>query len=243
MRLHFTFELENENMPIDYRRKFVSYIKFCVENSDKDFYEELYGKGRTVSKDFVMSFYFIPETRISKEQIYVNSKKIILKISTPDSYLGIQIYNAICKQKLKWYKLSDINTIRLVKVYAEKERVITQKSVIFNAISPIVIRDHNKETGKDWFYTFEDEQAVDILKRNLKSDLEKKFDRNISYDIEQLKIEFLKMKKVVVQNYGLNIQCSLGTFKMEGESYLLQYLYQRGIGGKRSLGFGYLELL
>lgn len=242
MRFHFTFELENENIEVDYRRKFVSYIKYCIKDNSNELFEELYGEGKNTNKDFTISFYFFPDTNINKDTIYVKSKRIIMKVSTPDTYIGIQIYNALCKQKLVWYKISN-NAIRLLKINIEKEKVITQKSVVFNAIAPIIIRDHRKETGKDWFYTFEDENAVDILKRNLKNELKEKFNRNIDYDIEQLQIEFLKMKKVIIKNYGLKIQCSIGTFKMEGESYLLQCLYQRGIGSKRSLGFGYLELV
>ena len=110
-------------------------------------------------------------------------------------------------------------------------------------MSPIVIRDHNRETGKDWFYTFEDELAAEILKRNLITELQGKFSRDISYDIKQLKINFIRMRKVIVKNYELKIPCSLGVFSMEGEQYLLQYLYQRGIGSKRGLSFGYLELI
>jgi len=243
VRLHFTLELENEKLPIDYRRKVISYLKFCIEKSDSDFYEDCYGIGKNESKDFAMAVYFIPETQFCKDSIYVRSKKMVLNISTPDAYVGIQLYNALCSQKFVWYKLADDNAVRMVSAHSEKEKVITQRRAMFNTLSPIVIRDHNSETGKDWFYTFEDEKAADILKRNLKSELEGKFDRDISYDIDSLQIEFIKMKKVIVQSYELKIACSLGTFSLEGEQYLLEYLYQRGIGSKRSLIFGYLELI
>ena len=148
----------------------------------------------------------------------------------------------MCKQKYKWYKPSDENALRVITINQQNEKIITQRKAVFNTLSPIVIRDHNRETGKDWFYTFEDELARRI-KRNLITELEGKFPRDISYDIKQLKINFLRMRKVIVKNYELKIPCSLGVFSMEGEQYLLQYLYQRGIGSKRGLSFGYVDLI
>ncbi|WP_069998569.1 CRISPR-associated endoribonuclease Cas6 [Cellulosilyticum sp. I15G10I2] len=243
MRIHFTMELKNESIPIDYRRKFISYLKFCIEESNPKFYQELYGKGKNINKDFTMAAYFVPQTNFLKNSIVVKSKKVVLNLSTPDAYLGVQFYNALCSKKHTWYPFSKDNAIRLVEIHSEREKLITQRQAVFNTLSPIIIRDHDRDTGKDWFYTFEDEEAVSVLKRNLKGELTGKFDRDISQDIEQLEIEFLHMKKVVIKSYELKIPCSLGTFKMEGESYLLQYLYLRGVGGKRSLGFSYLELL
>lgn len=243
MRLHFTLELANEELTLDYRRKIVSYLKFCIQKSNKELYEELYGKGKNTNKDFTLSIYFVPETQLCKDNIQVKSKRMVLNVSTPDAYMGIQLYNALCRQKYIWYKLSDVNAVRLVETHSEKEKIITQNKVVFNTLSPIVIRDHDRQTGKDWFYTFEDEMAVSILKRNLKYELKEKFSRDINRDIDQLKIEFIRMKKVIVRNYELKIPCSLGVFSVEGEQYLLQYLYQRGIGGKRSMAYGYIELV
>lgn len=243
MRLHFTMELKDENIPIDYRRKFISYLKSCLEKGDPKFYQELYGKGKNINKDFTMAAYFVPETQFFNDYIAVKSKKIILNLSTPDTYLGVQFYNALCNEKYKWHSLSEDNAIRLIEIHTEREKLITQNKAVFRTLSPIVIRDHDQDTRKDWFYTFEDKEAVSVLKRNLKRELDGKFNRDISQDIEQLKIEFLKMKKVVVKSYEMKIPCSLGVFMMEGEPYLLQYLYLRGVGSKRSLLFSYLELL
>jgi CRISPR-associated endoribonuclease Cas6 len=243
MRFNFTFELENEELNVDYRRKVISFLKQALEKSDKDFYKEMYGKGVNSSKDFTMAVYFVPETQVGKENILVKSRRMIVNLSTADSYIGIKIYNAVCGQKHKWYKLSDGNQLRVININQEKEKIITQKKAYFNTLSPIVIRDHDRETGKDWFYTFEDDNAADILIRNLENELGGKFPRDISYDVKQLKIDFLRMKKIIVKNYNLKIPCSLGILSLEGEQYLLQYLYQRGIGSKRGLCFGYVELL
>ncbi len=185
MRFHFTFELENEKMDMDYRRKILSFLKYSIEKSDKEFYEKIYSKGQNVNKDFVMSVFFVPDTKISKDSICVKSKKMIINFSTPDSYTGIQIYNAMCRQKFIWYRLSDGNALRVVDINAEKEKLITQDKAVFKLLSPLVIRDHDRNTGKDWFYTFEDSAALDIIKRNMQKEFEGKFSRDISYEKKQ----------------------------------------------------------
>jgi CRISPR-associated endoribonuclease Cas6 len=242
MRFHFVCELESNQLSIDYRRKILSYIKFCIEKNCEEFYQYLYGNGNN-NKEFTMSVYFVPETQLGKDIICVNSKKVIINLSTPDVYTGIKIYNALCAQKFVWYKLGYGNALRVIDIINEKEKIITKGKAVFNTLSPIVIRDHNRETGKDWFYTFEDKAAADILKRNLQKELEGKFSSDVSYDIKQLKIEFIRMKLVVIKSYQYKIPCSLGVLSLEGEQYLLQYIYQRGLGSKRSLAFGYLELI
>ena len=214
-----------------------------MERSNPNTYQELYGNGKNNNKDFAISVYFVPETQFCKDYILIKSKRMVLNLCTTDSCLGIEMYNALCSQKYVWYKFSDKNEIKLVNIHSEKEKIITGRKATFNTLSPIVVRDHDRDTGKDWFYTFEDDIAESILKRNLKGELERKFDRDISYDIEKLQIIPVKMKKVVVRCYEMKIASSLGVLIMEGEPYLLQYLYQRGLGGKRSLCFGYLELI
>ena len=242
MRLKFTLELENETLPIDFRRKIVATFKNALSQYDSDYFEALYGKGKVTNKDFTFSVYFIPPTKMDNETVTVESKRLIVNFSTADANMGIQFYNALTRQKFKAFSLSDINEIKLVNIQMEKERTITGNSATFTIQSPIVIRDHNDE-GKDWFFLLEDDNAIDILKRNLKTELKDKFDRDISYDIDALEIEILKFKKVVVKSYNLNIPCSLGTIKMQGEQYLLKYLYDRGVGSRRSMGFGMLNLV
>ena len=242
MRFNFTFELENEELAMDYRRKIISYLKQALEKSDENFYKEMYGNGMIASKEFTMAVYFVPETQMRKESILVKSKRMIVNFSTADSYIGIKIYNAMCGQKYKWHKLSCGNQLRLININQEKERIVTQKKALFNTLSPIVIRDHNRETGKDWFYTFEDDNSANILKRNLENELEGKFSRDVSYDVKQLKIEFLRMRKIIVKNYELKIPCSLGIFSLKGNSIYCN-TFTRGELGLKGLCFGYLELL
>jgi len=233
--------LKDEKIPIDYRRKVVSFLKHAISNDDSAFYDELYENN--VNKEFTFSVYFYPDTIIRQDYISVVSKKLAINFSTPDPYICIKIYNALSKQRLTWFNISDDNAIHIVEIHNPKEKVITENRAIFKTLSPIVIRDHDPLTKKDWFYTFEDNESIDILRRNLKHELKDKFPRDISKDIDDLKISFFDMKKTVVKSYEFLIPCSLGCVSLEGQQYLIQYIYQRGLGSKRSLGFGMLKLI
>lgn len=195
-------------------------------------------------KSFCSSLYFLPEVKISNSGIILSSKRFSVKITTPDILTAVHIFNAFMKRKNKWAPLADSkNRIKILSVNKIPEKKIKSNSAMFKIFSPIVVRNHNCATGNDWYLVFEDADFIEIWKRNLKSEVTKSFGRNVTADIEALKITPVKLKKVVVKNYGIYIPCTIGTLVMEGENYLLEYLYKAGIGSKRSMGFGYVELI
>lgn len=242
MRLAIFCELENEIMPIDYRRKIVSLFKYSIFNYDKNLYESMYSKSENKQKDFCFSVYF-PDSKVESDKLIINSKKLIINFSTENLELGINIYNSLINQQRKLFDLSTYNKILITNIVLRKEKIITRNKVQFKTLSPIVIRDHDVTTGKDWFLTFEDENYTQILKRNLRKELADKFGRNVESDINDLKIVNINMKKIIVKSYEINIACSLGNFIIEGEQYLLNYFYKSGLGSKRGLGFSLLEVV
>lgn len=169
MRLSIYCDLENQYFPIDYRRKIVSLLKHCISNYDKELYESMYGKGENKQKEFCFSVYFA-NSKIEGDTFNVISKQLIINFSTSNLELGILLYNSLIKQQWKFYELSTYNKIKITNIVLKKERVITRNRVQFKTLSPIVIRDHNITSGKDWYLTFEDEIYEEILKRNLKRD-------------------------------------------------------------------------
>ena len=42
MRIKVDFETENPELPIEYRRKFLSYLKNCIKTYDSDIFDMLY---------------------------------------------------------------------------------------------------------------------------------------------------------------------------------------------------------
>jgi CRISPR-associated endoribonuclease Cas6 len=244
MRIKVDIETGSMELPIDYRRKILSYIKSAFEDYNQELYTALYEMGSS-PKSFCFSIYFLPEVEIGKEEIILRSKRFTAWFTTPDILMGVHLINALMARRNKWFPLADCdNKLRTLSINNVQERPITANTALFKILSPIVIRNHdNKEMKKDWYYTYEDSEFEIIWKRNLKTELKNKFGRDVSSDINELQIKPIKLRKTVVRNYDIYIPCTIGNFILDGERYLLEYIYKAGIGSRRSLGFGCLDIV
>ncbi|MDD3654835.1 MAG: CRISPR-associated endoribonuclease Cas6 [Desulfotomaculaceae bacterium] len=239
MRFKIEFETECEELPIDYRRKFLSYLKTAIRDYNQDLFAALYG-GNT-PKSFCFSVYFLPEVTVAKDGITLHNKRFHVWFTTQDVLMGVHLINALMVRRNKWFPMADCNKLKVLSITKVRERHVTGNVVHFKILSPIVIRDHDEKEGKDWYLTFEDDGFEEIWKRNLKSELQNTFGRDVSNDINALRLKPIHLKKTVVKNYGIFIPCTIGSLVMEGEKYLLEYLYKAGVGSRRSMGFGCLD--
>ena len=123
-----------------------------------------------------------------------------------------------------------------------REKRIEHTSEIFKTLSPIVVRDHEKETNKDWFYDLSEPKGQEIFLRNLKYQLEEEIPES-KYFLDELELEVLKNKKTVAKNYGINVQCNLCVIKIIAKSFILEHLYKSGVGSYKSQGFGLLDII
>lgn len=242
MRLCILCDLQNEQIPVDYRRKVLSLLKLGLSNTNNSLYNTLYGLGSNKQKDFAYSAY-IPAPKFTQETIIIKDKKLIINFSTSDLEIGINVYNAFINLRKKPVPFSKNNTIIIKDVIIKKEKQIYDKRVIFKTMSPLVARDHNPKTKKDWYFIHDDNSWSDILKRNLSFQLKNSSIHVPLTDIEQMKIQPAAMKKTVIKLYDVHVTCSLGTFSVESKPYLLNYLYQTGLGSHRGLGFGMLDIV
>lgn len=243
MRIKIEFETKFEALPLEYRRKLVSYLKSAFEDYNKDFYAALYENGH-VQKSFCFSVYFLPESMVTKDGVFLNSKRFIAWFTTPDILMGIHLVNALLGRYNKWLPMADCgNQLKVLSVTKVQEYPITSNSIPFKILSPIVVRDHDIKQGRDWYLTFEDEEFELVWKRNLNSELQHSFNRDVSSDIDALQIKPVNLRKTVVLHYGVTIPCTLGKFVLVGEKYLLEYLYKAGMGSRRSTGFGCLDVM
>lgn len=243
MRIKVEFECESVELPLDYRRKFISYLKSALEDYNNDLFTALYGEGHS-PKSFCFSIYFLPEVTIAKDGIKLHSKRFLVWFTTRDVLVGVHLVNAFMARHNKWFPLADCNNkLKALSITKVQEYSITDNVVRFKILSPIVIRDHDEKEGKDWFLTFEDEGFEEIWKRNLKTELQNALGRDVSGDINALRIKPIHLKKTVVKNYEIFIPCTIGKLVVEGENYLLEYLYKAGVGSKRSMGFGCLDVV
>lgn len=240
MRFDVNITLNDKEIPKDKNRMFLSYIKHNLSKNSKKCFELLYGEGITDRKSFAMASY-LPGAIFKENTITIPKNKIKLTISVVDMGLGVEIFNSMMGSVNNTYKYKNCElTTTSVKLLREKR--IEHTSEIFKTLSPIVVRNHEKETNKDWFYDLSEPKGQEIFLRNLKYQLEEEIPES-KYFLDELELEVLKNKKTVAKNYGINVQCNLCVIKIIAKSFILEHLYKSGVGSYKSQGFGLLDII
>ena len=141
------------------------------------------------------------------------------------------------------FPLTNGNAMFLRRVSQKTEQLITESDVYFRTClgNGLCIREHSRETNRDRYITCEDadfrEKAVEILK------IQARLAGYPESMLEDLDIEPIKCKKVLVYHYQVYIDTTVGVFKMHGNPDVLQYLYAAGLGSRHSSGYGMVTVL
>ncbi len=238
MRFKLFFELENNKMKLDYRRSIVSFIKKSLCEYDKSYFDRTYHDKDPIVKPYTFAVFF-NSSKFTNEGIYVNDKKFNIIFSTSDYEYAIVLYNAFNRQKNEKFSL-DKNSMRLVNIEMLPEKKIESNEILIKLLSPLVVK--SRLNNKDTYYAFDKKEFYDYIGINIKNELIKisKLDENL---VNNFKIIPIQAKKVIVKNYDINLECSIGKFKLCGNRELLEILYKTGIGAKRSLGFGCFQII
>lgn len=237
MRIKLYFTLENEKIPIDYRRSIISFIKKSLsEYSEKEF-KKYYNQKDNIIKPYAFSIFF-RQPQIKEQEIIIEDKRFEMNITAADYGTAITLYNSFNHQKNKKFSIHK-NSLTLQKIVLIPEKEIKENKIIIKFQSPLCTR--KREQNKDYYYSYEKEKFEETLKTNIKEQL--KITKIPEESVETLKIIPIKAKKTIIKFYEKQIECSTGTFQLEGEIELLNYLYKTGIGSKHSAGFGMFQII
>ncbi|MCI9070089.1 CRISPR-associated endoribonuclease Cas6 [Clostridium sp.] len=242
MRFALTLELEKKNFPIDYRRLILSYIKNALSKCNNGKYYEKFFKD-TIQKDYCFSV-ILPKAKFNKNYIQLESNEIEILFSTEDKdKTGFILFSAFIAQKNKPYPLENDNFMTLKNIRNKKqEEIINSKAVFKTSIgSGICVRDHDRKSNKDIYYVYNYEKFREKLNVVLSNKLIKfGFTKD---EIDEIKVNPLNCKKIVVKHYGKYIDVTTGMFEIQANKRILQYLYNSGVGSRTSLGFGMVDLV
>ena len=227
MKISFNFETEQEQFPLDYRVLIMSYLKYCLSLYENGKYLDTYYGKNCRKKAFCFSVN-LGKCSFTKESLTVPGKRFTLTMSYRDDETAIIFYNALMQQKKNLYPMAFGNMMKLKNAYMHREIPIDRAQILCRTTMPIVVRDHNRETNKDWYYSFQNEQFNTILLRNTGC--------NFVFTP-------VSMKKTVVTFHGLSIECSVGTFVLQGDIETLGDLYRTGLGSRTACGFGTFDII
>lgn len=239
MRLRCRFKLEEKSLPVDYRRVFISFIKKSFSEYDKSLYKTWYS-GRALSKPFGFSVRLV-NPRFERDMMTLGKSEVDFYFTTGDLKLGIQAYNAFLKQKGNCEHILNKNTMELTGVFLVKEKGIYSNNVTIRFNSPLVVRDHNPNTGEDYYYSYGTEGFNEVLKRTLREQISSNHEITGKM-LDEFTLTGIYPKKTVVRFYEQQIECSIGTYKMYGHPALIEHLYKNAMGSRRSSGFGVFEI-
>ena len=242
MRFTVELELEKDSFPKDKNRVILSLFKTVFQDYDEEFYQSVYSKGNTSRKSFTFSTFLGLDSKFHRDSIEIPSKKIMLNLSTYSMEFGMGFYSSMVKNKNKELNISG-NLITIRNISLVKEEKIISDFAILKTMSPICVRSHSGNNKETWYHSLDTQEGIEVFTDNLRIQLLEEFGISRIVDIEQMIIEVLNCKTTKVKHYGIVIPANLCTLQISGAPYLIEYLYQSGIGSLKSSGFGMLNIV
>lgn len=239
MKLVLEFLTEKNKVPLEYRAVFMHFLKSCLNGAnDGKYYDNYYEETKTKNFSFAV---FFDAPKFGEKQIELSSNRVKMLFTTSEELTGLIFYSSFLEKKRKKLMLKEGNSMILKSITRIAEPEIKNGKIIVKMNSPLVIRNHNRETNRDFYYSYSRETFEEEALRVIKNQLEQEGYRDTYLD--GLGITPVKCKKVIVKHYQCNIEASVGSFMLEGNPAVLTYLMQAGIGSRKSEGFGMMELL
>lgn len=231
------FELEKPKIDIQYRKSIISYIKHALQEYDENLYQEIYNGNN--KKTFTWAA-ILSNPKFEQETIQLQDNNFSILFSAYNYLYALHLYNAFLAQQQKKFSLNQ-NSMMLKNIVMIPEKTISSNKIQVKMASPIICRNHDQETLKDMYYSFERPEFEKYIKINIFEQM--KAEGLDSSLLEGFKITSIRNKKTIVKLYEKKIEASIGKFELEGNKQLLDYLYRAGIGTKKAMGFGLMEIL
>ena len=100
MRMKLYFTLENEKMPIDYRRSIISFIKLSLSEYSENEFKKYYNQKDNIIKPYAFSIFF-KHPKFNTKEIIIEDKQFEMNMTIENYEKAITIYNAFNHQKNK----------------------------------------------------------------------------------------------------------------------------------------------
>lgn len=237
MRLKLIFQLENNKLDIQYRKSIISWIKHALQSYDENLFQEIYNNNNKKTFTFAP---ILSNPKFDKEEITMQDNQFSVVFSGYNYFHCLLMYNSFLKQKFQKFSLSK-NSMTLTNICMIPENKIIESNIKVKLSSPLIVRNHNKETLKDLYYGFDRQEFGKYLKINIEEQIKaENLDTSL---LQSFKITPIQAKKIVIPLYEKMIECTIGSFELQGDIQLLDYLYKAGMGSKKAMGFGLFELI
>lgn len=236
MRVLLTFKLANDKFTKNYRNFLMSYFKFALSKEYIDVFNTYFNNDAAI-KNYSFSVY-IKDMKYEDNLIVSPTKSIKMILSSNDYSFVTALYNSLLINKGRKMDINPDNKIFLERISLIHLDEIKEDTITIKTLSPILVRDRDRERNKDYYVTVNDSNFIEKLNFNLIY-----LATHLNLNIDNLKISPIKVRKVVVPLFKVNYDANDGLFELSGNIETLNTLYKVGIGSRRGEGFGLFELV
>lgn len=239
MKIFLKFKTQSMQIPIDYRRIFLSFLKMSLSQvADSKYYEKYYVEKQRRPFTFAVN---LPKPKFAKESITLAKPELSVTFSTGDHLAGFVFFSAFLAQKNKPFKLPFGNVMELLSVTKLPEIPVSGNFALVKMLSPLCLRKHDEKLNKDIYYSVASKDfeinAKEILVQQLS---EEGFAQELASNLSIIPVN---CKKTVILHYGCYIECTIGDFIINADKSVINYFLQYGIGSRKSAGFGFAQLI
>lgn len=234
--------LDSLAIPTGYRQNLLSLVKEAIKRENENLYLSYYGTARdkkNVSKPFTFSVHLPPVITQREHSIICQSAPFPFYFSSPDYNVLSQVYNGLsCIQE---YPLFPATKVKLNRFYLLPAIDFSAGQAIFRIVSPLLVRQFRK--GSDSRYLTWKDAGFDEWFRNSLRALCDHFQPELKAEADRFQYEISKPEAVKVPIKKHVATGTIGILSIESKPEFLSLIYDLGIGARRSMGFGMLEVL
>lgn len=238
MRITAQIELQEPELPLDHRRVFISLLKLgLTQFGGSSAVERYYGKA--MQKPYTFALY-LPNGRFA-ERISLDSASIRMLISTNDYRCFGDFCNALSRLRGRQVEVCGI-CMTVTSISLGKETCVTSGRITIKLLSPLVLRKHDRESGRDEYYTVDDDCFEERLRESISAQA-----RMLGVDeapVEGLRVlDIAGAKRTVVSHFNKRFRATVGQLSLSGDPAMLEWLRAVGMGSLRSSGFGMFDVV
>lgn len=238
MKFKLEFVLKENRLPVDHVRCFISFLKKSLQSADEMAYRALYESQTPLMKPYTFALY-LPQRRVVGDELHLGGERIHLTFSCADVALAIAFLNGFTEQKNEVFTLPKGNEMTLVRFTTEMHPILDAKTLTVRFLSPLLVLKRDAEQRQNCYLTCQDDDFISQLKENLALQLTQ-FSMNPAL-AETFELVPMQPKRVGQRVFGQLVLGNLGVYQISGDPALLQFLYEAGLGSRRSAGFGLFE--
>lgn len=228
-------------LPKNYRKHLMSLIKEALnpKGNSTEFYERYFGAPKkNLQKPFTFSFHFSKPEKTVDEFFIVPPNPMEFVFSTNDYALLAAVYNGILKLRPD-YPLFPF-PLKFGGYFLLPPHEFSDSALRYKTVSPLIVRNFGQDQNLG--FSKDSDLFQSALKQSLQSQCrtfglgEVDFELKIE-DAEEVIVPFSKNGKsfsLLANNAVLELSAPRGVHEL---------VYGIGLGGRRSQGFGFLEIL